>query len=232
MSRVSNKRRPSEFGRSMAPPGLIGRCLLTQNCKPPRIASMSLQMNTTTAGLRFIFEREVGPFRNITARLHWPGGASGVTLGPGYDMKERSTTSVSTDLQAIGIAQKLADDASQGAGLTDQSAKDFARDNAQLLTLTDEQQTALLRHIIGKYEAIVNRNVHIALSPYEFDALVSFVYNPGGSFLPVAEMVNVDDMETAAEIIRTRVTSKGKVMQGLVRRREHEIRLLLNGSYW
>lgn len=116
--------------------------------------------------------------------------------------------------------------------MTGESAKDFARDNVKLLSLTDEQQTALLRHIIGKYEAIVNRHIHIALSPYEFDALVSFVYNPGGSFLPVAEVINLDDMETAAEIMRTRVTSKGKVMQGLVRRREHEIKLLLNGSYW
>lgn len=75
---------------------------------------MSLMMRTTPAGLRFIFEREVGPFRTTTARLHWPGGASGVTLGPGYDMKDRSAASVTVDLQAIGIDASAAEDASGG----------------------------------------------------------------------------------------------------------------------
>lgn len=211
--------------------GPLSRGTLTKNAEPKRTPNMCLGMRTTAAGQRMIFEIEVGPFKTHTAHLHWPGGASGVTLGPGYDMKDRSASAIESDLTDIGIESETAKAVSKAAGLTGDKAKTFADDNEDLLSLSDEQQVFLLALIVPKYEAIVNRHVHISLKPHEFDALVSFVYNPGGSFLPVAKQVDKDDMEAAASIMKKRVISGGKTMQGLVARRTRETNLLLQASY-
>lgn len=214
------------------PTGPMSRGVLFNDCaEPKRTPCMSLAMHTTAAGRRMIFEIEVGPFKTETAHLHWPGGASGVTLGPGYDMKDRKAAAIQADLTQIGVDATTAKAVAKAAGLKDTEAKTFADDNEDLVSLSDDQQVALLALIVPKYEAIMNRNVHIPLKPHEFDALVSFVYNPGGSFLPVAQQVDKDEMEEAASIMRQRVTSKGKVMKGLVARRTRETTLLLQGIY-
>ena len=197
----------------------------------PREPSLCLAMRCSAAGRKFIFSIEVGGLKKVTARLHWPGGNSGVTLGPGYDMKDRSAASVQADLVQIGVDAASANTAAQGAGLKGEEAEDFADDHADLLTLTDAQQVALLARVVPHYEAIVNRHIEIALRQHEFDALVSFVYNPGGSFKPVAHLVNRDEMKAAAEIVRQRTKSKRKVMKGLIVRRMRECNLLLNAAY-
>ena len=215
------------------PPGpvcMAGSAALSM-AAPPRKPSMCLAMRCSEAGRRFIFSIEVGGLKKITARLHWPGGASGVTLGPGYDMKDRSASSVQTDLMLIGVDPTSAKAAAGGAGLRGDQAEDFADDQAELLSLTDEQQVALLAQVVPHYEAIVNRNIHIALRQPEFDALVSFAYNPGGSFKPVAHHVDKDEMKAAGEVMKQRVRSGGKQMQGLVNRRRRECNLLLHGNY-
>jgi Phage lysozyme len=213
------------------PTGPMSRGVLFKNAEPKRTPCMSLAMSTTAAGRRMIFEIEVGPFKKRTAHLHWPGGASGVTLGPGYDMKDRKASAIESDLTGIGVDAATAKSVAKAAGLEGEKAETFAEDNEDLLTLTDDQQVSLLSLIVPKYEAIVNRLVHIPLKPHEFDALVSFVYNPGGKFLPVAEQVDKDDMEEAAKIMRQRVYSGGKTMKGLVARRARETTLLLQGIY-
>ena len=214
------------------PTGLLSRgLLLSPSGEPKRVPSMCLAMHTTAAGRRFIFDIEVGPFKAETAHLHWPGGSSGVTLGPGYDMKDRKASAVKVDLMAIGIDAVSAAAAAKGAKLTGEEAQTFATDNHSLLTLTDEQQVDLLALIVPRYERIVNRHVHIQLKPHEFDALVCFVYNPGGKFAPVADNIDKDDLQAAAAIMRKRVKSGGKTMQGLVNRRDKETNLLLHAIY-
>ena len=211
--------------------GLMSRGFMTASGVPKRVPNMCLGMRTSIAGCKFIFGIEVGPFKSKTAHLHWPGGASGVTLGPGYDMKDRSAAKIKADLMEIGVAESDADAAAEGAGLKGSDAEDFADDNSDLLSLTDDQQIALLKQIVGHYEAIVNRNIHIQLKQYEFDALVCFAYNPGGSFTSVARKVDADDMEAAAAIMKKRVISGGKAMKGLVNRRGKETNLLLHATY-
>lgn len=46
---------------------------------------------------------------------YWPQGASGITIGYGYDMKERSTTEIKGDLMNSGVASDLAVILSSGA---------------------------------------------------------------------------------------------------------------------
>lgn len=61
----------------------------------------------------------------FSRRLHWPGGASGVTLGRGYDMKHRTQEAVHADLVSAGVDESSARDFAQGAGLAGQAAQRF-----------------------------------------------------------------------------------------------------------
>lgn len=58
-------------------------------------------IRTSVRGRSFIERHE--EMRGVSNRLHWPGGASGVTLGPGYDMRDRSQAEVEKKLRAIKI---------------------------------------------------------------------------------------------------------------------------------
>lgn len=67
-----------------------------------------------------------------------------------------------------------------------------------------------------------------------FDAMVSVVYNCGPGTLSDkwAQAAKAGKYKEAAELLKTtRVTAKGKRLQGLVNRREDEARLLLDGKY-
>ena len=56
---------------------------------------------------------------------HLPPGASGVTIGRGYDIKYRSKQSVIRDLKNAGVSESDAKRLAKGVGLTGQAAKKF-----------------------------------------------------------------------------------------------------------
>jgi len=180
-------------------------------------------------GLRFIYTHETVP--GVSNRLHWPLGASGVTLGPGYDMKERNHATIVSDLRAIGVDQTIAEKAAMGAGLEDDEARLFAKKHHNLIDLTSQQQMQLLIWIEPSYEAKVKRSIHVDLKQHEFDSLVCFVYNPGGKISSVANLINNGRVADAMKEIRKRTISKGKVLQALVDRRRDEVDLYLNCNY-
>lgn len=60
---------------------------------------------------------------------HVPSSASGITIGRGYDMKERTQTQVYRDLQGVGIPHATAQKFSKGVGLKGQTAKTFLKVN-------------------------------------------------------------------------------------------------------
>lgn len=183
----------------------------------------------STNGLWFIFTHEAA--KNITNHLHWPGGASGVTLGPGYDMKARTAAEITADMKAIGLSEATAKIVAQAATLSGDKADKFAHDHKKDVDLTDSQQTNLLKHTVKSYEHTVRTSVKVALTQYEFDALVSFAYNPGGHWHSVAHLINTGNVKDAMKKIKASNTSKGKVMLGLTRRREDEVKLFLEGKY-
>ena len=54
-------------------------------------------MNLTREGINFIVEQETGGRDEYNPRPEWPGEASGVTIGIGYDLGYNSSTAVSQD---------------------------------------------------------------------------------------------------------------------------------------
>ena len=99
------------------------------------------------------------------------------------------------------------------------------------LRLTLDQEEALLHHTVPPYEAIVRRDIRVALAQHEFDALVSFVYNPGGSFGPIASLINAGQIAAALQRMGGRVFSGRMRLEALARRRRDEAALFLTGRY-
>jgi hypothetical protein len=200
------------------PIGLVGNFLGNETEK-------SLSVN----GLWFIYSHEA--LAGVSNRLHWPKGASGVTLGPGYDMKEREVIDIFKDMKAIGLSDSQARAISLGAKLTKQKAEDFATDNRKIVDLSDDQQVQLLLHVVKPYVQIVRKKITVSLKQHEFDALVSFAYNPAGRWQSVSSFINHGQINSAMDKISKGNTSAGVVMRGLTIRRADEINLYKNASY-
>lgn len=75
---------------------------------------------------------------------HVPTDSSGVTIGRGYDLKERTQQSVIKDLTDAGLSMQHADAYAQGVGLAGALARDFIISN-KLVEITPEQQNKLFQ---------------------------------------------------------------------------------------
>ncbi|MDR8763976.1 Lysozyme RrrD [Burkholderia multivorans] len=78
---------------------------------------------------------------------------------------------------------------------------------------------------------MVNKAVKVQLKQTEFDALVSYAYNPGGGWTKVTDMINRGQIPEAMAQISQYVYSGGKVFDGLVKRRKDEVTLYTTGRY-
>ena len=138
---------------------------------------------------RFIYNHEAQ--RGVSNHLYWPHGASGVTLGAGYDMRERSAASIEADLTSIGVDPAAA----PGCGRRCRTAK---RRSAPLCCRppgNDRSKPGAGRSAGRSDPAALRadgrqRSHHSPLHQYEFDALLSYAYNPGGGWHGVTRLVN------------------------------------------
>ena len=92
------------------------------------------------------------------------------------------------------------------------------------MVVTPAMRDAWLIKDLAKAEAIVNRLVTVKLTQHEFDALVDFVFNLGdrltGSTL--LRLLNASQFHAAADQFLVWDHAAGKVMAGLLRRRQSE----------
>ncbi len=76
--------------------------------------------------------------------LYWPGRGSGVTLGRGYDMKNRTPGQILTELRQAGIEEYKAVICSKASGLSEKNATDFVQNYGPLVgEITHIQQVRL-----------------------------------------------------------------------------------------
>ena len=97
--------------------------------------------------------------------------------------------------------------------------------------LTDDQALALCRQDIRTVVRAVKRGVKVPLTQNQFNALVSFTFNVGdagfmGSTL--LRLLNVGRYRDVPTQMRRWKYDNGQVVQGLINRREKEIRLWLS----
>lgn len=98
------------------------------------------------------------------------------------------------------------------------------------MTITAAKATELLKKDLAKFEAAVNSYVTAPITQNMFDALVSFAYNCGSGALKgstLLKKLNTKDYDGAAAEFPKWNKAGGKVLKGLVRRRERERQLFL-----
>jgi len=101
-------------------------------------------------------------------------------------------------------------------------------------SMSQEEADKLLLHEIKEYDGYVNDLVEVNLEQNQFDSLCSFCYNLGPQSLKsstLLKVLNAKDYEGVPAQIKRWNKAGGKVLQGLVRRREAEA-LLFEGKDW
>jgi len=101
--------------------------------------------------------------------------------------------------------------------------------------MTKEDAFNLFLVDLGKYEKAVKNHITVALTQYQFDALVSFSFNTGEDGLllhGIAELVNSRKLERVPGAMDKIVYDKyDNLLLGLVERRENEGNMFLYGMY-
>ncbi len=91
--------------------------------------------------------------------------------------------------------------------------------------LTEGQALALLDEDLDWTEDAVNSGVTVSISQNQFDALVSFTFNTGGTAFRNSTLLKLLNQgmyhEVPVQMARWN-KSGGRVLQGLIRRRQHE----------
>jgi lysozyme len=101
-------------------------------------------------------------------------------------------------------------------------------------TITQEQADGLLLHEMEEYEGYIKDAVTVDLKQNQFDALVSWVFNLGPANLKSSTMLKVLNNKEYDDVpaqIKRWNKAGGKVLQGLIRRREAEA-LLFQDKEW
>jgi lysozyme len=84
-----------------------------------------------------------------------------------------------------------------------------------------------------KFEGALKECVHVPLHQHEYDSLVAFSYNVGsGAFCrsTLVRKLNAGDYEGACKELLRWNRAGGKVVRGLVNRREQEYKLCMGGA--
>ena len=101
-------------------------------------------------------------------------------------------------------------------------------------TISQEEADKLLLHEMEEYEGYINDMVTVDLEQNQFDAMVSWVFNLGPANLKAStllKVLNAKDYGGVPAQIKRWNKAGGKVLQGLIRRREAES-LLFAGKEW
>ena len=100
--------------------------------------------------------------------------------------------------------------------------------------ITREQGLDLLKHDANSFSGSIIKLVEVDLEQYEFDALVSFVYNVGsGNFSQstMLKLLNQGNKRDAADQFPRWDRAGGVAVPGILRRRNAERQLFLTGDY-
>ena len=101
-------------------------------------------------------------------------------------------------------------------------------------TITPLQAMQRALSDVQRFEGALKRCVTVPLHQHEYDAFVSLAYNIGSRAFCSSTLVrklNAGDYRGACEQIKRWVYFKGKVLPGLVNRREYEYRQCLGIGY-
>ncbi|WP_245318022.1 lysozyme [Ensifer sp. 1H6] len=100
------------------------------------------------------------------------------------------------------------------------------------MTISLTEAINMYRNDLAETESQVQSAVRAVLSQHQFDALVSWHFNTGAiSSATLTRKLNTGDVTGAAAEFARWNKSKGKVLEGLIARRERETAMFLKGDY-
>jgi lysozyme len=100
--------------------------------------------------------------------------------------------------------------------------------------INQDEADHLLTEDLEEFEGYVNNAVEVALDQNQFDALVAWTFNLGPSNLKSSTMLEVLNEEKYSKVpseMKRWNKAGGKVLEGLIRRRDAEA-LLFEGKDW
>lgn len=163
----------------------------------------------------FTYNQEIG-HQGQSLEPHFPGGLSGVTIGPGYDMGGRSAIEIYEDLTQAGVDANVTRELMNAAHLKGEEAIEWVNSH-QNLHISEGQQLALFEQVlVPEYEHnLINQLANFAhshtdistemvawgnLNEAQKEMLFDFAYNPGLSQFPrLTEAVLKEDWHTIEE---------------------------------
>ena len=101
--------------------------------------------------------------------------------------------------------------------------------------VTQQEAENLLAEDLKEFENYINDMVTVPLNQNQFDALVSWVFNLGPANLKASTMlkvINIGNYENVPEQIKRWNKAGGKVLDGLIRRREAESLMFQNKEWY
>ncbi len=163
---------------------------------------------------RFTYDQEIG-HQGQSLVPHYPGGASGVTIGPGYDMKFRSPEQIYEDLTRAGVDPETAYALTEAAHLSGSEAQEWINKTGGIYLTEEQQQQLFVNILVPEYEDRLRQQLtHFAsaqgmdpsetawetLSETQKEILFDYVYNTGSitRFPELTRAVITEDWSTAA----------------------------------
>lgn len=210
---------------------------LTPTLPPPEAANAACRR----AAAALIIRWEVSSpafYRQRLEKPIWPGGASGVTWGIGYDGGHQTRATIVDDWHEHAAVERLG----STAGITGQQARAILSQYRDIPTAFEYASRVFEERSLIEYERRAERAFRTdfaAMKPGACAALVSLVYNRGASMTGDSrrEMRNIRDQClpndhacTAAELRSMKRLWRGTVNEnGLSARREAEAQLAEGG---
>lgn len=204
-----------------------------------QLVSLPPAPQLTPAGYQLILDYEVGGgqryYDRYLARPTWPGAASGITIGVGYDLGYNSAAVIRMDWRCLDKSRQ--DRLSQHAGIRGRAAQPRIAQVRDILIQWDLAQGVFDRVTLTRFYHLTQRTFpgFDRLHPNAQAALVSIVFNRGSSMSGPsrAEMRRIRDLvprqdypKIAGEIRSMKRLWHGRGLVGLLKRREAEARLV------
>ena len=175
-------------------------------------------------------------FEGIDQPSDWPGGASGITIGIGYDLGYESAGDFEEDWKAI-LSDGDFTTLSQVLGLKGADAQAKAPGLKTIKIKSADAKQVFLERSVPKYQALTQQAFPgvDALPPDAQGALFSLVYNRGTSMngdsrkemRAIRDAVPNGDLQEIADQLRAmKRLWEGKGLDGLLKRRDAEADLV------
>lgn len=224
--------------------GLIGPTTLTalENALfgDPQETVADYSLTVSQNGLQMIVRHEISSlksyYRKFLSHPTWPGGGSGVTIGIGYDLGYNSGTQIRKDWTGK-ISELDLEKLMVVAGLKGEAAKQVLNGVKSVIVPLESARSVFYGSTLGRYAAAALR-VYPGVDGLFPDAqagLLSLIYNRGTSLRGAkrSEMAAIkplvasrDYAGIANQIQAMKRLWEGKGLDGLLKRRDDEVRLV------